>query len=285
MHINNCIYPLLINAARKTGIPVIVHLRGHVDCSGPDRRAYEHIFRLIAPTQKVYNYAINTLRFPKDRIDVIHNSVNVKSFCSSAGGILIRKQYDISDDSIVISMFARIIYMKGQIVLTKAIVNLLNQNRDIVCMFVGDESDSDGMYLKEIVNFIKSSGYNGKFIFTGYQNNIQDYYGASDIIIHPSIEDEAFGRIIIEAWAAKKPIIASNIAASKELINDKINGILVNIADVTDLTLAISTLCDDLALRESLAVNGFKKVNNDFTSEAITKKIEAVYNSAIPDAL
>ena len=65
-----------------------------------------------------------------------------------------------------------------------------------------------------------------KFIFTGYRFDIPQILSACDIVLFPSLKPEGFGRPIIEAMASGKPIIATDIGPSKELIGEK-SGILM----------------------------------------------------------
>ena len=281
IHINNCIYPLLIKVAKKCNIPAVVHLRGHVDCTGPNREANNMIARLIAPTKKICNFAADNLSVDRKLINVIYNSINLESYNVAEEGIRIRNQYQVKPDAIVIGMFARIIYMKGQMELTKAVLQLLDSREDLICMFVGNESDGDLEYLSQVKGLIADNGCSDKFIFTGYQKNIQAYYNATDIVVHPSIEDEAFGRVIIESWAARKPIIATDIAASVELIDDDKTGIIVPVNDISKLSEAILRLSNNKDLRMFLANNGHEKANKFFNNNIIAKKVELLYSDVL----
>lgn len=280
VHINNCIHPIPLKAARKFSLPTIVHLRGHVDCAGRKKDACNRAFHtLIAPTNKIHNFAIDELGVNKNKIKIIYNSVNPELYDLVEQGKTVRKQYNVPDDVILLGMFARIIPMKGQLQLARASHKLLKNNHNIMCMFIGDISDGDISYYHELKTYIKNSGFSNRFIFTGYRDNAPEYYNATDIVIHGSIANEAFGRVIIESWAAHKPIIATNIPASVELIEHNKTGILVESENIEELSDAILRLSGDPVERKTLAENGYRRIEKTFSSKIVSTSIEKIYNT------
>jgi len=278
IHTNNCVDPVSLKVARKLNVPVIVHLRGHVDCAGMKGRKYNKIFHtLIAPTYKICDYAITELFVDKAKVKVIYDSVDPDLYDRAEQGASIRKFYKIPNKTVVLGMFARIIPMKGQIELAKAVRKLLLDNHDILVMIVGDASDGDIEYYTALKKFIKDSGISKKFIFTGYRENVPDYYNVVDIVIHGSIANEAFGRVIIEGWAAHKPVIATRIAASEELINNEEDGILVDVKDIDELSVAIKRLVLNQEERKFLANKGYQRITETFSSCIVANTIENLY--------
>ncbi|MBC7191027.1 glycosyltransferase family 4 protein [Marinobacter sp.] len=279
MHINNRIDPIAIKAAIKCNIPCIVHSRGHEP--DPAKKEYIHYMtRLIAPTKKIADHEELSLGVPREKISVLYDTIDVDSFAENKNRERIRSSYGIASEDIVIAMFARIIPMKGQLVLTKAIKQLRAQGHNVTCMFVGDSSDYGKAYLQDIEKYITINNLENDFVFAGYQNDTASYYAAADIIVHPSIDEEAFGRIIIEAWAAKRPIIASNIGASVELIDHEKTGLLVSKNDSSDLSNAIERLIKDDFLYETLARNSKIKAQ-DFRNGHLINELEAMYENII----
>jgi glycosyltransferase involved in cell wall biosynthesis len=279
MHINNRIDPIAMKAAIKCNIPCIVHSRGHQP--GPAKKEYIHYMtRLIAPTKKIADHEELNLGVPREKISILHNTIDVDSFSENKNRERIRSSYGIASEDIVIAMFARIIPMKGQLVLTKAIKQLRAQGHNVTCMFVGDSSDYGKAYLQDIEKYITINNLENDFVFAGYQNDMASYYAAADIIVHPSIAEEAFGRIIIEAWAAKRPIIASNIGASVELIDHEKTGLLVSKNDCFALANAINRLINDKDLYGNLIQNSTARAQR-FRNDHLIKEIEILYQRAL----
>ncbi len=281
LHANNCPYPLLIRAAKAENIPCVVHLRGHIDCAGSQREIQAQLDCLIAPTRNIACYAREALGVPENKIVTIYNSVDTRAYANPVAGDRIREKFGLSKDVTVLGMFARIIRMKGQMVLVKAACRLLDQGLNVACLLVGDKSDGGEAYDAELHAYIERTGKARHFIFTGYQDAVEAYYHACDIVIHPSIEDEAFGRVIIEAWAARKPLVASDIPASKELVGHAETGWLVPKADEEKLAEAIRHLIMHPEIRKMLADEGHKKVMQDFDAASTTRKIESIYHELL----
>jgi glycosyltransferase involved in cell wall biosynthesis len=256
-----------------------VHSRGHQP--GPAKKEYIHYMtRLIAPTKKIADHEELNLGVPREKISILHNTIDVDSFSENKNRERIRSSYGIASEDIVIAMFARIIPMKGQLVLTKAIKQLRAQGHNVTCMFVGDSSDYGKAYLQDIEKYITINNLENDFVFAGYQNDMASYYAAADIIVHPSIAEEAFGRIIIEAWAAKRPIIASNIGASVELIDHEKTGLLVSKNDCFALANAINRLINDKDLYGNLIQNSTARAQR-FRNDHLIKEIEILYQRAL----
>ncbi|HCW91020.1 MAG TPA: hypothetical protein DHU56_13360 [Marinobacter sp.] len=279
MHINNGIDPIAVNAARRCGIPCIAHSRGHEQVP-PKTKNINYIVKLIAPTQKIAHHDHNHIGVPSGKITVIHNSIDLNSYSNKNCRSGLRDNYGIEQKDVVIGMFARIIPMKGQLVLVKAVCQLRNMGYPIKCIFVGDASDYGESYLKEIRSYINEKGQGDAFCFAGYQSDTAKYYAAVDIVVHPSIDEEAFGRIIIEAWASGRPIVASDIGASLELIRHEDTGLIVEQNNPSELAKALERLITAPDFAKKLAEAGSRQALN-YGNGPLISAIEAIYDETI----
>ncbi len=275
IHANNSVNQLILEAARLSRIPCICHLRGHIN-NGAKPSAIDYISYAIAPTEKIADYAKKQLGVKAEKIKVLYNTIDTGEFNCPKKRIKIRNHYCIRDGTFVVSMFARIRPMKGQILIVEAITELLRKKYDVVCMLVGDRSDFGDDYQLLIEKHIQKSGFKERFILTGYQADIAGFYAAADIIVHPSIAEEAFGRVIIESWAAGKPILASDIGASIELIKNEQDGIIVPKSDSKQIANGLVRLIDDKKLRRRLVANGHCRVQQ-FENKYLVEELEAIY--------
>lgn len=97
----------------------------------------------------------------------------------------------------------------------------------------------------------------------GYVDNIWEYYKAMDTFLLPS-RSEGFSLALLEAAAAKLPLIASNIPGNDEFIEDGKNGLLFEVENPNQLVEKINKLAEDKALVKQLAENAYGKVMNNF---------------------
>jgi glycosyltransferase involved in cell wall biosynthesis len=107
--------------------------------------------------------------------------------------------------------------------LLNALVKIFIMYPSYRCYLIGCDSENYDNYLKFLIKYFNLQNF---IIFEGYQSNTLKYYEMFDFIILPSVS-EGCSYNIIEAMNLKVPIIASNVGGNKELIKDKINGILI----------------------------------------------------------
>ena len=160
--------------------------------------------------------------------------------------------------------------------LGSGIKNILKVMKDIVSNKVKFVMIGNGALFNYTKNFINKNNLKGKIILLGnlpYKEVIK-IYKASDIIVFPSIWQEPFGRIAIEAMAASKPIVASNVGGIKDIVNN--TGYLVNPNNLNEWSKKINRLVRDKKLRNKLGKQGRKEVEK-YNSNKIAKQIEKIY--------
>ena len=114
----------------------------------------------------------------------------------------------------------------------------------------------------------------------GYVENIWEYYKAMDIFLLPS-RSEGFSLALLEAAAAKLPIIATNIPGTNEFIVNGENGILFDIEKPDELFYGIIKFTGDRQMAEKFAKNAYEKVLNNFTNENYVTDLDSFLTSAL----
>lgn len=183
------------------------------------------------------------------------------------------RELGIEDDDIVLLNVGRVTRVKNQHIIIDAINELIKrENYKIKLIVAGDISDKDYYnYLWKLVNNYKLEN-NIKLL--GPRTDIPLLLHISNIFIFPSLW-EAQGIALLEAMAAKKPIIASNIKAFKSILRDKENALLVDPNDVFDLVDKLKLLIYNNDLREELAENAYNDVQSyDFKKYTLCKYLE-----------
>ncbi|MNN35768.1 putative glycosyltransferase EpsD [compost metagenome] len=134
----------------------------------------------------------------------------------------------------------------------------------------GDEQRVD--FLKEKIETLKLSGF---FTFTGFIAEKSKIWANTDITVLPSIHPESFGMVIIESWAAKKPVVASNHGGPSELISNGETGLLFTPKDSESLANALERLITDEKLLKRLQESSREIYLKSFSSDSYAKNIEA----------
>ena len=112
--------------------------------------------------------------------------------------------------------------------------------------------------------------------FKGHVYHMAELLAAVDIVVVPSW-DEGFSLVTTEAMAARRAVLASDIAAIREIISDNVTGMLFPVKDVSALANKLLWLLSDAPLRERLAAQGQRDVYVRFGRDQTIDKIEAVY--------
>ncbi|PIU68061.1 MAG: glycosyltransferase family 1 protein, partial [Armatimonadetes bacterium CG07_land_8_20_14_0_80_40_9] len=138
----------------------------------------------------------------------------------------------------------------------------------------------DGPLREELKEQSKDLGIEDEVTFTGSRQDIPEIMAALDIFVLTSIK-EHFGRVVIEAMACGKPVIATNSGAVPEIVEDKVTGILVPPEDSEKLAEAIIELLEDKEKAKEMGIAGRKRVEELFSIEKHTRQIEEVYLSLL----
>ena len=112
--------------------------------------------------------------------------------------------------------------------------------------------------------------------FIDWVDNPSAFYNTADILVCPS-RLEPLGNIIIEAWAHKIPVIASNIMGPKKLIKNEINGLKFELENVEELVSCVNRISNEKKLKNKLIVNGYKDYVSKYSENIIMEKFKSLF--------
>ena len=146
----------------------------------------------------------------------------------------------------VVGLFGRITRWKGQHVLIKALAELPGVHG----LIVGEAlfTDDDRIYSKELQGLAADLGVADRVHFTGFCLNIVPLLFSVDLVVHCSTLPEPFGRVIVEAMLAGRPVIAAKAGGAMEIVKDNETGLLVEPSNFHALATAIQKLLENRAL-------------------------------------
>jgi glycosyltransferase involved in cell wall biosynthesis len=213
---------------------------------------------------------------PKFNSVVIHNGIDLKKFNPVSNERKnLRADLKIADDAIVICFIGRMTQQKDPLNLIKAFQEVLKSNPKAVLLMVGDgEIKADAIQLAKKLCIEKS------IIFENFRNDIPDVLYSSDIYCLPSLW-EGFPIGLLEAMAMGKPVVATTVDGSVEIIENGKNGMLIEPQDIPMLAGAINNLINDKALKDQLGQAARQTIINEFDVCKMTKKIEDVYTNVL----
>jgi len=270
-------------AAKIARVPLIIHTpHGHVFFGhfGP---VLSKIFlwaeRLFAPfTDRVVALTAGESRdytdlnvYPREKLVKIHSGVDVEKFkLVSVGAVEKKRSLGLEQKGLVVGFIGWLLPIKGPMHLLKAMEAVWRDHPDTALVFIG-KGDLD---LDLRAEALKTST-NGRVNFLGWRNDIDEIMPIFDIFVLPSL-NEGMGRVLVEAMAAGKPIVASNVGGIPDLVEHNYNGLLVPPGDEKALAAAIEQLINDPAKAKMMGQRG-KERCHQFSIEAMIEKIDALY--------
>jgi glycosyltransferase involved in cell wall biosynthesis len=139
----------------------------------------------------------------------------------------------------------------------------------------------DGPYRDKLESLANSLEISDKIQFLGSRNDVPNLLLSGDIMIAPSVWDEAFGYTILEAMSVGIPLIVSNVGGIPELVEDNFNGLLVEKASPGEISRAIITLMNAPSLRAKFSARGISKSIKQFSVDQQCYKLLSSYNKSM----
>ncbi len=189
----------------------------------------------------------------------------------------------LSEKVHIILLPARITSWKGHLIALEAakIITQKDSSLNFVILFVGDEEGKKS-FTEILKKKIKKLKLDNKVIFCGNLNDMPAVYSIADIVLSTSIEPEAFGRVSAEASSMTKPIISSNHGGSREIIENKITGWLVEPSKPNQLAeKIIEVLKLPQEKKDLVGLNARRRVEEKFSLSEMLKKTMSVYENLL----
>jgi glycosyltransferase involved in cell wall biosynthesis len=276
-------------AARKLGIPVIYTVHGwsfHQDQHPLVRRLRIQGEKYLTERSRV-NISVSASNqqsgkemLPQFRSVVINNGIDQQKFDPERTYKNVRAELGIASDSVVVLFIARFTAHKQPLTLIRAFARALKLMRegvspDVHLLMVGDGDEKEAG-----VGLARELGLEDKVRFEAFRQDVPDVLGAADIFVLPSLwEGLPIG--LLEAMAMRKAVIGTRVDGTREVLQDGVNGLMVEPGDVEALALAIVRLARDRELRESLRAKAFQTVRQRFDAATMTGEIEAIYTKVL----
>ena len=149
----------------------------------------------------------------------------------------LRQSLDLPSGPLV-GVFSRLAAWKGQHVLIEALASL----PDVGCIVVGEALFGEQAYAAELKQMVLQRGLADRVRFLGHRSDVPKLMKAVDVMVHPSIDPEPFGRTLVEAMLAGVPVIATNAGAAPDILEGGRAGTLVPPNDASALARAIAAV-------------------------------------------
>jgi glycosyltransferase involved in cell wall biosynthesis len=274
------------SAARATRRRFVTTFHNAYDIDLPLKRWYNSVMargeRVIAISNFVAEHAASVYGVGPDRLRIIPRGVDLAAFdprrVSGERVIALATRWRVPEDVAVIMLPARLTRWKGGLDFIEAVARL--GRRDLCCLLVGAEQRAG--FRRELEAAIERLGLVGMFRIVEDCRDMPAAYMLADVVVSASTEPEGFGRVITEAQAMGRPVVATDHGGARETIVPGVTGWLAPPRDPAALAAAIGhALQLDPAERAAFARRAMAHVAASFTREAMCAKTIDVYEELL----
>ena len=238
-------------AAKAEGIPFITTYHGIYNSNSWFKDQYNSIMtkgeHIIANSKFTKNHIVNKHKISPRKITVIPRGVDMNIF--NPKKVLKEKvkeildEWEIPTENKIILLPGRLTNWKGQLIAVEALRYLPN---DYTLVLMGDTQGRD-KYKNKIYSRVAKLNLKKQFVISEHRTDVTSAIAAANIVISASTDPEAFGRVMIEAQAMQKPVVATAHGGSLQTVLDKKTGFLVPPNDPIALAKGIkkATACNN----------------------------------------
>ncbi len=173
---------------------------------------------------------------------------------------------------------------KGLPFLIRAMKRVAAESSDAILVCIGGIPPwlPHGKYLAYLRQLVGEQGLEGKVVFSERvdQDKLPRIYSSASLFVLPSYY-EAFPKVLIEAMACEKAVITTDLGGTRDSVEDGVNGFLVPYANPPELADRMVRLLQDDKLSRQMGRNGRQKVLGNFTWQAVSERIDAIYEELL----
>lgn len=247
--------------------------------SGRLRRLYQllnHRFARVIAASEAIRLSLVAEGWRPERVRLIYNGVDIRRFGTADGGVL-RKELGIPPEAVVLGTVANLSPVKDHATVIEALRRLHAQGRAMHLVLAGDgperEALTEQVVQADLAEFVH---------FLGRRQDIPTVLAAVDVVVLAS-HSEGLSNALLEASAAGRPIVATDVGGNPEVVADGATGLLVPISDPESLAEAVVRLADTPTLRTAMGIAGRERVSRHFSVAAMVGAYAATIEEAVAE--
>ena len=269
-------------SAQKAEVPVIL---AHVHSTYWDykkrhilmeRKLSRFTRKLICCSKAVENFVRDVEKIGNAKTVVIYNGVDEARFYPRKDTPSIRSELGLDEKALVVGTISSLAPHKGHEYLVRAASLVKEKFPSAKFLIVGD-----GPLRTDLENLANNLKIHTNILFTGARKDIPKILSVMDVFVLPSSLREGLGIAIIEAMAAEKPVVATDIGGIPEAVQRGETGFLVPPGNPRALAKAIIELLQNPEKAKEMGKKGRVRFKEKFTRKHMLSEIDALYQSAI----
>lgn len=260
-------------AAKKTGVAFITTCHGYYS-KHPISGVMGWGKYVIAISQIIAKHMMEDFKVPYRRIKLVYRGVDL-------GRFKYREPDESAKREFMIGMIGRLSPIKGHTFFLRAVSKVIKVIPRVKVLIVGDAPPDKIKYSQELEDLSRRLGLTKYVEFLGRRSDMPEILSKMDLLVLATVTQEAFGRVIIEAFACGVPVLATSVGGVTEIIRNGENGLLVPPEDPHAMADAIVKILKDRRLSKNLAKVARRDVEEKFALDKMVKDTIKVYEEAV----
>ncbi len=192
----------------------------------------------------------------------------------------VREELGISPDAPLVGTIAMLRRMKGHNVLIDAAARVLQQIPQAKFLIVGDIPSASPVKA-DLEKQVARLGIGGSVIFAGYREDVPEILAALDCVVLASTRDEGVPQSVAQALAMARPVVATDVGATGELVENGATGILVPPNNAAALAEGILSVLREPEIASQRALLGQQRVRERYSVERMAEQVERLYERLV----
>jgi len=265
------INPFGVRLSRLLNVNIITHIRDVFDFPKKDKYLFHKSNAIIADSNIVKEMVSNF----NNKVEIIYNGIDKNKFKFYTYEEKKVKKQSLFGDFFLVANIGTIVEKKGFLEFVEVANKICKVLKDIKFLIIGSPKPKEELFLANLKERIKIYNLENRICFMGFIEEIDKILPLIDILLFPT-RKEAFGRVIIEAFASGVPVISTYSGGPQEIIENRKDGFLVKVGDIQGMYDAVIELYRNKDLYEYIRKNAYKKFLENFTIDNIAQKITRI---------
>lgn len=228
---------------------------------------------VICPSLAVATYMRRVYGVPQEKLVVINRWVDLDRFKFG--------EYSRRLDCRTIVSMGRLSPSKGYEYIIEAFKKLVQFDQRLRLKIVGNPDPAKLYYFRYLQGLVAKYGLKQNVEFEGFRQDVENILTDARMLVAASVSDESFGRVVIEAQACGVPVVATDVAGFREIIDNNETGVKVPPADSIAIADSVLRLLDDHVSASSMVIAARRKVEENYSLEKCLKETAALYERVV----
>jgi glycosyltransferase involved in cell wall biosynthesis len=276
VHHNNGVEPRTVLLARLLRVPLVVYQRGE-EWHSRTARFLARMVTLYVANSEATKQNLVELGVAPARIRVIYPPVDLERFNPAVDAGRQRAELGVGAGDPCFGIFGTLLEWKGHHVFLKAARRVLDEVPGARAFVIGEAPERGQAYRDALHRLAAELGIADRVVFTGFREDVPELMQLLRVVVHASVTPEPFGRVIAEAMAMGRAVVATRAGGPLEIIEDGSSGYLVPVDEPEAMAARITRLLTDPAHADRIGRRARQVVEARFSAEAHARLVEAVY--------